>query len=496
MNLFVDAFHEKAQHAILNNILRKFKIKNCYITYNEFKIEKKYIPSFTKAYFYNVRKINRFGPNITGKTQITPLDGKILKSLVECEIIFLRMMDRYHYKTENLNYNFRKIFYLNHVRYWNHILENKQIDLAIFGNIPHGAYNYIIFHLCKLKNIPTVILFQTHVEDSILFFDNFEEPSFQLKKVYNKLCKELENTSESEIQLSDRFEYHLKRQMDQFQDPTPFYMNNPSANDLKIISFVPKMLFLQLKEFFQILFTKKEIQIKIKENLRRLKKSIEFIINTSIKAKIHRKKKKIKKSKKLFTLYESLTIEPDFSTKYIYVPLHFQPELTTTPLAGVYTDQQLIVQLLSYLVPKNVYLYVKENPKQTYLCRNEDFYKELFLIPNVRLISRSVNTYQLINNSIAVATCTGTAGWEALFREKPVLLFGTIYYQYMKGVFKINSIEDCQNALNQIIKNNVKPTLKDIKIFLKAMDLTTVKVYSDLDYKKLSNIAHKKNINR
>jgi len=202
-------------------------------------------------------------------------------------------------------------------------------------------------------------------------------------------------------------------------------------------------------------------------------------------------KRRSKKDKKLFKYYENLTIEPDLSKNYIYIPLHYQPEATTSPLAGIFAYQQLLVQMLSYLLPDNYYLYVKEHPGSTALFRDKKFYEEISL-SNVQLISRSFNTYKLIENSIAVATCTGRAGWEALFRGKPVLLFGTIYYQYANGVFRIRNLEDCRNALNKILNKNVKPTLKDMKIFLKALELTSIEGYNWLFFE--SSLSEDQNI--
>ena len=39
-------------------------------------------------------------------------------------------------------------------------------------------------------------------------------------------------------------------------------------------------------------------------------------------------------------------------------------------------------------------------------------------------------------------TAGGTAGWEAVVREKPCLLFGSLWYQDCPEVFKIESMDD------------------------------------------------------
>jgi len=124
---------------------------------------------------------------------------------------------------------------------------------------------------------------------------------------------------------------------------------------------------------------------------------------------------------------------PDGET-YIYFPLHLQPELSTSALGGDYSDQLQAVEALSAWVPEGVKIYVKENPKQTEKQRDPFFFKRLSALKNVRMLSNSENTISLIKGSVAVATITGTAGWEALFHGKPVIAFGLAWYRWAQGV--------------------------------------------------------------
>lgn len=121
---------------------------------------------------------------------------------------------------------------------------------------------------------------------------------------------------------------------------------------------------------------------------------------------------------------------------YIYFPLHLQPELSTSALGGDYSDQLHAVEALSAWVPEGVKIYVKENPKQTEKQRDTFFFKRLSALKNVRMLSNSENTINLIKGSVAVATITGTAGWEALFHGKPVISFGLAWYRWAPGVIE------------------------------------------------------------
>ena len=88
-------------------------------------------------------------------------------------------------------------------------------------------------------------------------------------------------------------------------------------------------------------------------------------------------------------------------------------------------------------------------------------------MPNVNFISMKSNNYSLIDNSIAVATITGTAGWEAILRGKPSFIFGNIFYQYAPGVYKINGMKTAIQAYNEV--KYFKANKKEIELFLKKL---------------------------
>lgn len=464
--------------------------------------EKIKTPPSIKTAYYSFKRFFFSAPILPKNSKIPPLDEKILNDLISCEINFLRLMDRFQkpirrkivktYEPTYLNYNFRKLYYLRQVRYWNYILDDKQVNHAIFTGIPHDIFTYIIFHLCKLKNIPTTVLSQTIIQDTYIFFDNFEEPNIQLKNTINQLRINLKKIPISEIQLSGRFKEYFNKNIDKSQDTTPFYMKKFFRDKFKKknpITHRFKELFQQNKTLiFQVFYLTYKLRIKpmdLKILLKNLKLNFKKLFK-DIKNQII--------DQKLFHYYESLTVDPDFTKKFIYVPLHYQPELTTSPLAGVFVDQHLVIELISYFLPEDFYIYIKEHPTQTSLCRSEKYYANLLTSSKIQLISRDIDPYLLIDNCIAVATCTGTAILEALFREKPVLLFGSVFYQYIEGVFKIKTLEDCQRALNQIIKQNFKPKLKDIKIFLNALELNSFEGYINENWKEVSNVKLHKNV--
>ena len=131
--------------------------------------------------------------------------------------------------------------------------------------------------------------------------------------------------------------------------------------------------------------------------------------------------------------YENQTV--DWDQKFVYFPLHLQPEMTTSSLGGRYRDQVLAIEDLSRTLPDDWLIYVKENPKQGAYARGPMFFHRLKRIPQVRFMSCEADTHQLIKRSQFVAVITGTAGWEAIKKGKPAVVFGHTWFQRLPGVF-------------------------------------------------------------
>jgi hypothetical protein len=135
-------------------------------------------------------------------------------------------------------------------------------------------------------------------------------------------------------------------------------------------------------------------------------------------------------------LHRATVASVSLERSFVYFPLHLQPELTTSAIGDKYADQLCAIENLSRWLPADWWLYVKENPKQTYRYRDPQFFGRLKKLPNVKLISRSVDTYALLASCKLAATVTGTVGWEAITGGKRVIVFGRPWYMTLPGVHK------------------------------------------------------------
>ena len=134
------------------------------------------------------------------------------------------------------------------------------------------------------------------------------------------------------------------------------------------------------------------------------------------------------------TLAEFENNEADMIKKFVYFPLHLQPEMTTSALGDQYSDQLLAIERVAEIIPDEWQIYVKENPKQTGQMRSPMFFHRLQRIKNVHFLSSHADTHKLTNHSEFVATVTGTVGWEAICKGKKALVFGRPWYMSLPGV--------------------------------------------------------------
>lgn len=131
----------------------------------------------------------------------------------------------------------------------------------------------------------------------------------------------------------------------------------------------------------------------------------------------------------------------DYTKKYVYFPLHYQPEASTCVCAEKYEKQLFFIDSWAKSLPADTILYVKEH----YALlghRDPHFYIDLQKYPNVVLIDPWESSRKLIEGACAVTTLTGTAGLEAIYLRKPVFVGGNSVYENAPGVIKVDDIFD------------------------------------------------------
>lgn len=372
-------------------------------------------------------------------SEFHPPNAKILDQLSDTESIVLTMMNK---KYDWMSVNQRKHLYYQYVRYWFGVLKKFKPELIIFSFIPHTLYNFVIFRLAKIMGIKTIMFDVTLINDRLLLMNDYEKGSRRLIEEIQK--NNLKSFSISDLS-SDIQEYYKK-----LVDRQPSYL----TKEIKKFSFL------------NIIILKISIVLKSLRDMTILDKICNYIRKTM--------------NDNLEDEYRKLETTPNLQKRYVYVPLQYQPECTTSPMGGIFVDQILMLETLSAAVPDGWSIYVKEHPIQ-WLSRGKNFvgaryagyYKAIAAIKNVFIVPLKTDNFSLLRNSQAVATVTGTTGWEAVLRQKPTLVFGSPWWQHGPGVFRVNDVESCQTAFNAIMSHNLAEQ-KQIINFLYSFDQASV----------------------
>lgn len=136
--------------------------------------------------------------------------------------------------------------------------------------------------------------------------------------------------------------------------------------------------------------------------------------------------------------------------RFVLFPLQLQPEASTLVLAPYFTDQVWAAECVAKSLPLDHLLYVKEHPAMVGR-RPLSEYRRLKAMPNVRLISPSILSHDLIKDASAVAVITSTMGWEAAVYQKPVVVLGNVWYDGFDMVRKIHSVADLPRELQRAL---------------------------------------------
>lgn len=290
------------------------------------------------------------------------------------------------------------------INYLYNIIRENKVELIIFQEAPHGAYSKILYDIAKAMNIRTLILFSCFgINKTAYCWDLDDIGYFKLN---------------SHIGCSDKIP--LKMSSEKNHD----YCRNVKVKKYDgILDYIYRHILKDVSNYFY-------------------------------------KQNAIKYRKKYFKY------NFDKSLKYVYFPLHLQPEMTTATLGGIYSNQLLAIERLSKIIPEEWVIYVKEHPWQKdYRWRGKYFYERLSRISKVRCINKNISSEEMINNAQFVSTVTGTAGYEAICKGVPALVFGKVWYRDLPGVSIYNddlkntdiikhfSITDLEFSMKKLSKN-------------------------------------------
>jgi len=447
MNVIWESLSRSAYVEMAEKICKDFDIKNLYVFQTDW--SKKIIDNTPLIRFIRERfnQSDMIVANYNGYIwfdKMEPLDKELLDAMAPYEPEALKMLERVHGNKNPAELRFMQ--YHQHLRYWNTFLNKADIDVVIFAAPPHAWFDYILMRLCQLKKIPTIMEeyfpFQGVISDTrhrlVAHYEKFDEDIIDRINKYKGIY-----TKAEEVILPD----DIQEDYDRFMH---------SEKQIFSIDMEPDHPILDRVDYFKRLFRENKGYA--------FQRTIDHYKNRS-------------RTKKLIKQYESIAVHADYKKKYIYFPLHYQPEMSTCPLGGWFVHQYLAVEMLSYYVPEDVLVYVREHPTMKVLPANVqiyEHYERMAKLRNVVLISMDDDSQALITHSLAVSSITGSVGFEALFKKKPYIMFGYGVMRYGPGTLNVRYRDDCKAAIEKIMAGQIQFNELDIKILLKVFgDITT-----------------------
>jgi hypothetical protein len=301
----------------------------------------------------------------------------------------------------------RRNYFFREASFWANYLEVNQIEAVVFANIPHEVYDFIIYNLCIARKIPTLLFFHTFNVDTFAF-----------------------TVSDTVESVGDHlFPWNLKNGAPFLE---PFGFKGRIKNDfLGIKSEVSSSHFGVYQE------ATKQQRYAIDKPV--LDSSERVSAVKRVASKLSRIRTKFE-----YAVQKKSELLPE---KFIYFPLHVEPELAISPSGGHFEEQFEAVRFVASKLPRGWRVVIKEHPHQSgFGPRPVGFYKKFRTISNVDFVKTEINSLELILKCQAVATITGSAGVEALRLKKPSWVLGYPWYLSAPGVSRIDTIFDLEQA--------------------------------------------------
>lgn len=335
------------------------------------------------------------------------------------------------------------------------IIKDTQADLLYFGVTPHDPLSYLLYLIGHHLGIKVVILSRC---DALNSYQLYEE-------------------------IGDHINY---------------VKNAPQEVDSGVVKYKHKHV-----ESSLLALTKSEPSYMVKQKrdggslIKKLKYNL--LVKKRVTLSGWQRYKRKRDQKKAYDALVSIRSEQQLKSlneKVLYFPLHFQPELTTSPDGGMFSQQWSAIKAVADNFKERYVILVKEHPSQFLInskhVRSEMFYKGILSIAsNIKLVSLDLSSEKIFKQTSGVITITGTVGFEAILNEKPVLFFGDAKYNTIRGAFNFLK----EGGLAAFVQHvDGAQTFNKREVIDDFMKLAESKFYFCYDKKEAHEVRHLKAI--
>lgn len=470
--LLVDAIEKNFSHTIIKKIAEDVRPDNLFIIVCE-KNEVSLFRDLGTCYVREDIIRGKYSDEQWKMKQYIPPEDEIYEYMNPYLLEILqqqkRFEQRYDYHIDS-SWNTHYEIYMHNLEFWYNMLINNKITHVFMTLIPHEGYESIIYHLCKFIKIPVIMTFESLIPTRNYVLRDYTTAHLEIGKKYEELLEYYKNTPIEKIELygMSKHVYEQWSSLDP-QKMLPIYMKGNRMKKTFHMRYGQTNIF---KVWLDI----------VGANCVKYGKGIPFLKTTLLQIPYMLRQIPItfrrwkyarpywKKTVTMRNYYNSMAQDPVSGERYVYFALHYQPEATSNPIGGgAYVDQRVPLRILSSSIPEDMKIYVKIHPDQLAFFGEINYFKDMSRLPNVKLMKESCSSFELMKNSVAVASIAGTACWECQFWGKPAILFGYSYKNVTPLAFPVRTKKECEDAIQKILFDCPKTDLKSLKIFVKLM---------------------------
>jgi len=158
---------------------------------------------------------------------------------------------------------------------------------------------------------------------------------------------------------------------------------------------------------------------------------------------------------------------PDGVRYALFLP-NSEPEYTLDVQGWPFADQASLIRVIAQSLPVDMLLLVKDHPLMVG-ARPIEFYRRILRLPNVRLISESCLSQELLRASRLVFTITGTIALEAVCAGIPAIMFGKMFFDQLEGVTVIRDLYELSGAIDLALTRGATDFGRSARAALAAM---------------------------
>lgn len=431
-----------------------------------------------------------FPAEISEKYPESYIDIDFLKKFAVYEVQALKMMDRLDYDRYSFNFMERERHFLNLIKHWTACIRFFKPDVVISAVNPHRVYDYVLYLLCKFYGIKYITFQYTMCSERFYAVTDIFSIGDVFKKDYEFYLSQKQLKIDT---LPEEVRTQYQKVMADYSIAAPSYMRTHPVLHKKNSNFLflAKRLFSTNKFFGKEGLLSKGVSRTVYKNRKYSIENAHFSVwDFALK-----RRRTFLYNKMMEKYYMSQTSLPDYEVPYIMFFPHYQPEETTSPNGDIFVNQRLCIETLLKHSPENYYVYIKEHPHQFmshmqgHTSRIKEFYDDLAAYPRVKLIPFEIDSYTLIRHAVAISTVTGTVGWEAMVQQKPVIIFGIIWYEKYTGVLRITDEESASKMMSFI--DHFHYDENNLLAYLHAFSKNSVRAYHYPGEKERLNVSEK-----